>query len=315
MKKVTIIIPAFNEEKYISECIESIKSQTYVNFEAIIVDDGSYDDTIKIIKENIKSDKRFYLYKNEGKGVSSARNYGLSKAKGEYISFIDADDKISEKFIEMLVYLIEKNDCDCSSISVNSNQIEENNISNYDSIIFNDIEKYSILAGNKINSEGYVCNKLYKKKIIDKYELKFNEEIHIGEDLLFNNQYFYYSKGFVRNPISLYYYRLKTNSSVNRLDNQNWFDLLRVYATIIEKHEDEKILEMFKYNYALLILEAEYRIKYCNINSDTINYIYELKKKYIKFRVNNDLKKNIKLLLFRMFPNVAMKYKRRKVNK
>lgn len=315
MKKVSIIIPTYNTGILIRECIETIKNQSYSNYEVIIIDDGCVDDTIKIAREAINNDSRFYIIKNTKKGVSSARNYGICKSTGEYVTFVDADDKISKKFIETLVELIEIHNCDCSSICVNSSKIDDCCTVNYNIKVYDDVEKYSVLSGEKINSEGYVCNKLYKRNIIKKNKLKFDESISIGEDLLFNNNYFKYSKGFVRSEAPLYFYRLNANSSVNRLDNDKWFDLLKVYEKIFLSHSNEKIVGRYKYNYSLLILEAQYRYNWCKEVSYSYEDIAKLKKIFVRLNKNYSFKQNFKLFIFILFPKIAMKYKRRKVGK
>lgn len=93
---VSIIIPTFNRENLIKETLESVLSQSYFNWECIIVDDGSIDKTVEVIKEVIKNDNRFVIYNLEHKGVSYARNHALSKAKGEFIQFLDSDDLLDK---------------------------------------------------------------------------------------------------------------------------------------------------------------------------------------------------------------------------
>ncbi|MFR7590523.1 MAG: glycosyltransferase family 2 protein [Longibaculum sp.] len=314
MNKVSIVIPVFNAGSLIQKCISSIQNQSYSEFEVIIVDDGCTDNTIDIAIKAINGDVRFNIFKNEKKGVSSARNYGISKSKGEYLAFVDADDYISSKFIETLVKLIENKGCDCSSVMLNSSFVEEENFKQYNSIVYDNIDKHGILAGQNANSEGYVCNKLYKLNIIKDNKIKFDEQISIGEDLLFNNQYFVYSNGFVRSDVPLYFYRLNSNSSVNRLDNEKWFDLLKVYEKILNNALNKQIYKMYLYNYSLLILEAQYRQRYCKNTYFTKSQIRDLRSKYVKLSSKYSLKKNIKLFIFMCFPNFAMKYKRRKVN-
>lgn len=107
-KKISIVIPVYNVEKYIEKCINSIKKQTYKNFEAIIVDDGSQDDSINIAKKVATGDNRFVFYTKENGGLSSARNYGTKKATADYVTFIDSDDYITEDYLEYLYKLITK---------------------------------------------------------------------------------------------------------------------------------------------------------------------------------------------------------------
>ena len=112
MSKVSIIVPCYNAQDYIKNCIDSIKNQTYQDFEVLMIDDGSKDNTKKIIQKEIKDDQRFsYFYKKNG-GLSDARNYGLTRAKGEYVCFIDSDDYISQDYVELLYYSIQKNNSD-----------------------------------------------------------------------------------------------------------------------------------------------------------------------------------------------------------
>ncbi len=105
---ISIVVPCYNVEKYVQRCIESIKEQTYTNLEILMIDDGSKDNTKKIVKEKIKEDKRFcYYYKKNG-GLSDARNFGLQKATGKYVCFIDSDDYIEKSFIEKLYSAIKR---------------------------------------------------------------------------------------------------------------------------------------------------------------------------------------------------------------
>ena len=100
--KYSIIVPVYNVEKYLKKCLDSILSQTYKNFEVIIVNDGSPDNSQKIIDEYKKKDKRIKAYKKENGGLSSARNYGIKKAKGEFLLFVDSDDSINKELLEKI---------------------------------------------------------------------------------------------------------------------------------------------------------------------------------------------------------------------
>ena len=112
---VSIIIPVYNGEKYISECLESIRVQTLESFEVLIIDDGSEDNSGKIAKEFAKKDERFKYTRLDRGGVANARNKGLQLAKGEYIGFVDCDDTVEPEYIETLYKTAKDNDCDISS--------------------------------------------------------------------------------------------------------------------------------------------------------------------------------------------------------
>lgn len=105
---ISIVIPIYNAEKYLEECLNSIKNQTYKNFEVIMVNDGSKDDSETICKRFSEDDTRFRYLKKENGGVSSARNLGLDNVEGDYITFIDADDWIDENHLELLINSIKK---------------------------------------------------------------------------------------------------------------------------------------------------------------------------------------------------------------
>ncbi len=110
---VSVIVPVYNVEKYLGECLDSILGQTYDNLQIICIDDASPDRSLEIIKDYAERDKRIeYIALSQNKGVGNARNVGLSKVRGEYISWIDSDDVIHPKFVETLLSIAIKGDCD-----------------------------------------------------------------------------------------------------------------------------------------------------------------------------------------------------------
>ena len=113
-KKLSIIIPIYNTSKYLKECLESVVNQCYNNIEVVCVDDGSTDDSVKIVEEFCQKDNRFKLIKCAHQGVSRTRNIGLENTTGEYITFIDSDDTIDYKKLERQITLMEKEDLDVS---------------------------------------------------------------------------------------------------------------------------------------------------------------------------------------------------------
>lgn len=111
---VSIIVPVYNVEKYLNQCIDSLINQTYKELQIILIDDGSSDESGKICDEYAKKDKRIEVIHKENGGLSSARNMGLKKVRGEYVAFIDSDDYVLDHFVETLVRNIEKNQADIS---------------------------------------------------------------------------------------------------------------------------------------------------------------------------------------------------------
>lgn len=112
MAKVSIIVPVYNVEKYIAKCLKSIQSQTLSDFECLVINDGTKDNSVKVAKEAVKGDKRFKFFNKENGGLSDARNFGIAKAKGEYICLIDSDDYVDSKLLELTYKMGIKNKSD-----------------------------------------------------------------------------------------------------------------------------------------------------------------------------------------------------------
>lgn len=198
MNKVSVIIPMYNSDKSIRRLLNELSEQTYQNSEYIIVDDGSKDESYSIVKKYIEEthDNRFELYHQENKGVSSARNLGLQHASGEYLIFIDADDKIEKLFIEKYVNKIKSTKSDItifpinviSSLSSDKDKIVINNsLINKDNITVKDLLS-NIFAGY---IDTYLFGFIFKRSLWK--NVFFNERIAYKEDylsictILFNN--------------------------------------------------------------------------------------------------------------------------------
>ena len=170
MDTISIIIPCYNMEKKIGKCIDSIKNQSYKNFEAIFVDDGSTDKTKDVIEDNIKSDERLKYFHKENGGVASSRNYGIEKAKGTYICFIDSDDYVEKDYLKELYENLIDNDSDISIC--NFSRVYE------DKIVENRVEKdfYHLIRFPA------AWNKLYKASLFKDNNIEFPNK-RVGEDL------------------------------------------------------------------------------------------------------------------------------------
>lgn len=203
--KLSVVIPVYNCERYIENCLNSILVNNDDDYELIIVNDGSNDNTREII-ENI-SDRRIKLYNNENHGVSYSRNFGLTKSSGEYVMFVDADDYLSNDWHEKVF----------------------NNLKNYDLFIFsndNISNDRNILARqvSGVNNDGIIIaapfSKIYKRDVIKKYDIKFNEKIINGEDMLFNLEYIKKCKSILNVKGSFYRYRINFGSATKSFNNK-----------------------------------------------------------------------------------------------
>lgn len=189
MKKyVSIIVPTYNSEKYINACISSILNQSYVYFEVIIIDDGSTDSTKEII--NNFNDKRIKLFVQSNQGVSVARNKGIMCATGEYITFIDSDDIIDPTHISGLLESIEKHNCELAICGYTTTR--ERLLAQTNSSLMNRSEIIeSIFSFNGV--KGFTWTRLFNRRIIEKNNIKFNENISMLEDVIFNLEYLQYT--------------------------------------------------------------------------------------------------------------------------
>lgn len=187
---VSVIVPCYNIASYIEKCIYSVFAQTYSNFEIIVIDDESTDNTEDIISGFIGNNKIRY-FRISHSGVSSARNFGIEKAKGDYILFIDGDDWIDSNHLSTLVKGASK--CDCPIIRM---RVEKEGESSTSDNSCQSNESWKILSKEEFNKiyESYLlsspCNKLYRSDLIHKHNIKFREDISYAEDLIFNLNYF-----------------------------------------------------------------------------------------------------------------------------
>lgn len=180
---VSIIVPVYNAEKYLPRCIESILSQTFTNFELVLINDGSYDKSLEICNQYATKDSRIRVLNKNNGGVSSARNLGLKNASGEWVAFIDSDDEVLSDYIEdLFVY----NKQDINIIVGNCKVIQngckiKNHVDSEHCIMTCQLFLEKLLCGNNVRNE--VWGKLFRKSFLN--GLLFDENIKIGEDLLF----------------------------------------------------------------------------------------------------------------------------------
>lgn len=245
MVTISIIIPIYNCAQYLSRCINSILAQTYSDFELILVNDGSTDESAIICDEYAKKDSRIITFHKDNEGVSSARNAGLRIASGKYISFIDADDSIDKQFLFTLISKdidVDLIICGYTEIDSTSNIVKNQlyNIPSKQIYKFSEIIKY-ILSSTYTNSNltNSCCNKIYKKSIIDDNNLLFANRKR-GEDWLFNIEYLQVIDTAIYHNIPLYKYHRNNTSAMSHLhENQIslWIENRIIRQDLIDKYE------------------------------------------------------------------------------
>ncbi len=211
--RVSIIMPIYNDSKYIHKSIESILNQTYKDFELILVDDGSSDDSLDICYAYAKRDNRVVVLHKENGGVSSARNAGIMKSSGEYLRFVDADDILPNDSLQRLMAPVLTN----RNIDLVVGRFESN-----DTAIYQGNDIYGLKNCEEFQRHfmlymrsfyyGVVWNKLYRYDIIRKNDIQFDELINWSEDFFFNMQYYQYSKAFYYVNDTVYRYCRRENS-------------------------------------------------------------------------------------------------------
>jgi len=224
---ISIVLPVYNSENTLKRCIDSILSQTYTQYELIIVNDGSADLSQTIINGYAEADDRVIAVSKENGGVSSARNVGLEKASGEYICFVDSDDYVAPAYLEELNNCINSHDTDLAICLISrSKDLESNNITCF--------EDKNLLIQSIVNNEEHNAgpyNKLFKRDLIG--GLRFAEDIYLGEDTLFCVEYAKKCRNAVRINKVLYYYEIPTSSALYVNDKSK----LRRNLTVIESRK------------------------------------------------------------------------------
>lgn len=230
MKEViSVIVPIYNAETYLKRCIESLLNQTYSNMEIILIDDGSTDNSLKICEEYSAKDIRIKVFSKKNSGPSDTRNYGLKKASGKYISFIDSDDWVEPKFYEYLYNLI--NEYDNTDIAcVQYTTSDDNIIEKRENKRL--LEEKEILIDYFCNNNIMTClwNKLYRIETIK--DIFFDTEVgNYGEDVLFLCKVFCKTKKLIYSNMEMYHYNVQ-NSSITR----SYLDIKKV-KSCIKAHE------------------------------------------------------------------------------
>lgn len=296
---ISIIIPVYNVEQFLKDCIESVIHQSYENLEIILVDDGSPDNCPKICDEYAKIDNRIIVIHQINQGVSEARNSGIKIAKGEYFSFVDSDDIIHKDYIKTLYESLNDSSCKLSMC---------NNISFIDSIPV--CEKKSLLIKTinflelfEMQNSMCVWGKLFHNSLFENISFP-SGKIHEDDFVIYKVLYNAEKIAFV--DCDLYYYRTREGSIMHNLKEKFFLDLLDAlldnYNFFYSKNES-KICELFLLR--LTYLNTDYN-NFCKLNLITkkkskniSSIIYKLPKKEISFKIK--MKVFIKTTLIYIF--------------
>ena len=251
---VSIIVPVYNNEIFLSQCMESILGQDYTYIEIIAVDDGSTDDSANILNELAKKDKRLHVYSKANNGVSSARNFGIKKARGDYIFFVDSDDCIAKNCISYLLALAEKNNSPVATVPMpnkftgKDSLIDAADLTDSNTYVISGEKAATMMLSYKIVISSW--GKLFSKEIIEKNKICFDESLAYGEGFLFSVACFLSSNSVAIGDRKVYNYRLDNATSAmtkysDRMITDSLSSLEKMGALI--KHKNRALSRALSY--------------------------------------------------------------------
>ncbi|MBE6534229.1 MAG: glycosyltransferase [Ruminococcaceae bacterium] len=273
MSKISVIVPVYNVEKYISSCLDSILSQTHTDLEIICVNDGSTDSSGQILDEYAKKDSRIKVFHKENGGVSSARNLALENATGEYIGFVDSDDYIAPDMYSSLLSNIVDNNADiaeCGIAYVTENGDAKNGVSK----VYSLSEQKQILKAFFLKDMGIVIwNKIFKSEIVNNQ--RFNENYKIGEDSLFLYNCLKDANKIVGIDTVGYYYLQRESSVMHNVVDKKRLKLFEIVDCWLEenKHDKELYGSVVKRDAVLSVFVMDAALKNRQENTEVIKML------------------------------------------
>ncbi len=295
--KLSIIIPCYNIQKHIENCIDSVLSQTFADFELILLDDGSTDQTLDVLKEREKKDQRIKVFTHANRGVSYTRNKGIELAAADYIMFIDGDDWIEDNMVDLLIEPESPTDIMrvCGMVNERNGEVIENSvlaaIIKKKKLEFDQNQLMTLFPSSILSSP---CCKLYNKKILLKNNIIFDESISYQEDLKFNLEYLQNITLIKIIPEFKYHYVEHETSSSSRFHknlNESIHIISKLLIAFPNYEKSQKSVQIFNIDQILKLIS-----NYLHKNST-----YTLKEKY------NGITQILNSNLFRDSEEVIMK--------
>lgn len=306
---ISVIIPVYGVEDYIEKCLQSLLDQTFTDFEAIIVDDGSLDQSIPKAKKLVDDDPRFIFLEKENGGQGSARNMGLDYSRGNYIAFLDSDDYLHPQFLEKTYHKIKESNaeiCLCDSYKIQNGEIIDKITNN--PRLYKELDDF-LLYQNTVTS--FMWDKLFLKSVFK--DMRFNESIRTYEDSHFVFKLIYHRlMTHVSEPL---YYYVQHNKSTTNSYNPTYIEdrtsVIKEFQTFTKKHYDIKktnnyfincYLQVYVYTTLIGIVKFS-----PNCQKDLKKLKRNLDKNFFNLRnilnyINTSKKMAIALLIFKLSP-------------
>lgn len=279
MINISIIIPVYNAEKYLDKCLMSVLNKKHKDVEVILIDDGSTDNSSSIY---LKYEKHMRIYKNSNHGVSYSRNFGLSKATGKYIMFVDSDDYLIENWYDVVnSYLNTTSDIIILSSNFKELDFDISNKNAFVNKILN-ISKNNLFLSSP-------CSKLYKREYLEKNGILFDENVKNGEDMLFNIKGVINTNNILLDRNSIYIIR-KNNESVSHIFSKQIIDsdiefnrcLSKILLGKLSNIQIQNILSKISLNGLSMILS---RISFLACFQDAHRYYSDINLSFYKEKI------------------------------
>lgn len=264
--KISVIIPVYNVENYIRACLDSILQQTFQDWECILVNDGSKDNSGKICDEYRRLDSRFKVIHKDNGGVSSARNRGLDIATGEWFTFVDSDDELTKDALSYMLKRCISNEADCCVCAI----IRESEGNNFSQIL-NDKNKRDIIWScltyrtQKYADRGLLVDapyaKLFRASIIKENNIRYVEGLCKSEDALFTAEYYYHAQRIISDNHPVYYYTLNPNSICHTYSKTHismLASLLELEQEFVDRYYEPEFENVVKVRAASALLQVLY---------------------------------------------------------
>jgi len=248
---VSIIVPVYNTAPYLRQCLDSIAAQTFRDFEVILVNDGSTDDSLSICRAYAEADSRFLVIDKPNSGVSASRNAALKMAKGKYLQFIDSDDWLTENATGSMFRAAESAGADlvvCHFYRVAGERAVRRGHIKKERVLTRSDYAEEMMKAPANYYYGVLWNKLYRRSIVEANHLLFDPEVKWSEDFLFNLEYLEHARLIMAAPVPVYYYRKRENSLVTSQANlrrviamkRSTFDEYKELYQKLDLYEEQK---------------------------------------------------------------------------
>ena len=291
MVKISIIIPVYNSEKFLSQCLDSIIGQSLKEIEIICVNDGSIDNSLNILEDYANNDKRIVIIDKENEGTGKARNIAIKQASGEYLYFVDSDDWIEEKTCENLYSISKKYNLDLLQ-TISFNLIKEST-ERIEMTDFIEKHEYNIISGKEFSANNYTRSyawgKLWNSQFLKKNNLSFSEH-YIGEDIIITFRGFLYAQRVLTIDYKCYNYRIHSSSMMRQKRGVKFIDSYhKIAIEMLDTINEFDLWDNFGFMKRLII--NLYRINLYNTKENGLdNDLIEFNKSFVK-RTRSEFKK------------------------